>query len=108
MTRHIDQDQFREAMAKVAPAENAAMRRIMFAASQRNRYTGPPMAECIERFAHACGKDGKTMVQLAEELRLPVGTLKGHARKAQQAGAVRKVQAHQGAIATFYDARGEG
>ena len=108
MTRHIDQDQFREDMAKVAPAENAAMRRVVFGETQRNRYTGPSMAECIERFANACGKEGKTMAQLSEALRLPVGTLKGHSRKAQQAGAVRKVQAHQGAIATFYDARGEG
>jgi len=108
MTRHIDQDQFREAMAKIAAAENAAMRRVVFGETQRNHYTGPSMAECIEQFANACGKDGKTMAQLAEALRLPLGTLKGHAKKTQQAGAVRKVQAHNGAVATFYDAGGEG
>jgi len=106
--QEIIQDRYREDIASVAPAENDALSRIMFAASQRNHYTGPSMAECIEQFANACGKDGKTMGQLAEALRLPLGTLKGHARKAQQAGAVRKVQAHQGAVATFYDARNEG
>ena len=108
MTQHTNPDDIIKAMHEAARAENERLSRIMFAASQRNHYTGPPMAECIERFANACGKDGKTMAQLSEILGLPVGTLKGHSRKAQQAGAVRKVQAHQGAIATFYDARGEG
>jgi len=96
-----------KAMAKVAPAENAAMRRVVFGETQRNHYTGPSMAECIERFANACGKDGKTMVQLEVLLGINYQTLKGHSRKAQAVGAVRKVQAHQGAPATFYDARGQ-
>jgi len=96
-----------KAMAQAARAENDAMQQISFGQVQRNHYTGPSMEECIEQFANACGTDGKTMVQLEVLLGINYQTLKGHSRNAQAAGAVRKVQAHKGAPATFYDARGQ-
>ena len=102
----LTEEAFGKAMAQVARAENDAMQQIS-GQVQRNHYTGPSMEECIEQFANACGTEGKTMAQLEVLLGINYQTLKGHSCNAQAAGAVRKVQAHQGAPATFYDARGE-
>ena len=101
-----NEDELREAMAAVAVIENDRLDRIMGGSATRGHVLGLPMDERTDAFAAFCGSQGATIVQAAKALRLPVSTIKTHARKAMQTGKVRKVQSSQNAIAIYYDARG--